>query len=78
MTAALNLEPNIAAPDDFYETLLGAHRRLSAAQSAAVNARLILLLANHVGDMDVLRQAVAKAREGIEPVGGDDTLHARA
>ena len=61
----LNTEPNIAAPDDFYEALIEAHRGLDMAQSARVNARLILLLANHVGDLAVLREALAKARAGV-------------
>jgi hypothetical protein len=56
---------NLAAPDDFYEALVDAHRDLSDAQSALVNAKLVLLLANHVGDMDVLRDALAAAREDV-------------
>ena len=63
----LIIEPNIAAPDDFYEALLDLHRGLDAAQSASVNARLILLLANHVGDLDVLREAMRRARAGVAP-----------
>ena len=63
----LNIEPNIAAPDDFYEALLDMHRGLDAAQSATVNARLILLLANHVGDLDVLREAMRRARADVAP-----------
>ncbi|MEO7150415.1 MAG: DUF2783 domain-containing protein [Burkholderiaceae bacterium] len=55
-------EPHLEAPDDFYEALIDAHRDLSTEQSAAFNARLILLLANHVGDLEVLRQALAAAR----------------
>ena len=74
----LNTEPNIAAPDDFYEALIETHRGLSAEQSALVNAKLILLLANHVGDLGVLREAMAKAREGITPAGQDATLRAVA
>ena len=62
----LNVEPNIAAPDDYYEELVEAHRNLSPEASARLNAKLILLLANHVGDLEVLRQAIATAREGIE------------
>ncbi|HKP65213.1 MAG TPA: DUF2783 domain-containing protein [Casimicrobiaceae bacterium] len=58
----LNIEPNIASPDDFYEALLDAHRDLTRDESDALNARLILLLANHVGDIDVLREALAEAR----------------
>lgn len=61
----LNTEPNIAAPDDFYEELIALHRGLSDEQSALVNAKLILLLANHIGDMQVLRTAMAAAREDV-------------
>jgi hypothetical protein len=64
--ASLNIEPNLAAPDDFYEALIELHRELSDEQSELVNARLILLLANHVGDLTVLREAMRRAREGIE------------
>ena len=73
---ALNTEPNIAAPDDFYEALIETHRGLSPEQSALVNAKLILLLANHVGDLGVLREAMAKAREGVTPAGGDAAARA--
>ena len=55
--------PNFRAPDDFYEALIDAHRELTTAQSHALNARLVLLLANHIGDLDVLREALALARE---------------
>ena len=61
----LNTEPNITAPDDFYQELIDLHRDLTEAQSALVNAKLILLLANHIGDIAVLRQAMMAAREGI-------------
>ena len=61
----LNTEPNIAASDDFYEELIDLHRDLTDEQSALVNAKLILLLANHIGDMEVLRAAVAAAREDV-------------
>ena len=70
----LNTDPNIAAPDDFYEALVDMHRDLAPDQSRLVNAKLILLLANHVGDPAVLRQAMAKAREGIAPAGQDGVL----
>ena len=63
--ATLNTDPNVAAPDDFYERLIATHRGLTDAQSALVNAKLILLLANHIGDVDVLAQAMTAAREGI-------------
>jgi hypothetical protein len=59
----LNTEPNLVAPDDFYEELIDLHRDLSDEQSALVNAKLILLLANHIGDIGVLRAAISAARE---------------
>ncbi|WP_415404864.1 DUF2783 domain-containing protein [Tateyamaria sp. SN3-11] len=58
----LNLEPNIADPDGFYDELLAAHQGLSKEDSDALNARLILVLANHIGDRDVLRAALAAAK----------------
>ena len=61
----LNTEPNIPAADDFYQELIDLHRDLSDEQSALVNAKLILLLANHVGDLEVLREAMAAAREDV-------------
>ena len=63
--SALNSEINIAAPDDFYEELIELHRGLSDKQSALVNAKLILLLANHIGDATVLREAMRAAREDV-------------
>ena len=56
-------EPNLSAPDDFYEALIEAHKDLSNEQSHALNARLVLLLANHIGALPVLRQALLAARE---------------
>ncbi len=72
---ALNTDPNFHEPgkryfrafspgDDFYEALIETHRDLSDEQSAMVNARLVLLLANHIGDLSVLREAMKIAREG--------------
>jgi hypothetical protein len=58
----LNTEPHLDAPDDFYEALIETHAGLDAAQSHALNARLVLLLANHIGDLDVLKAALAAAR----------------
>ena len=55
--------PHLSAPDDFYEALIAAHRDLSVAQSHALNARLVLLLANHVGAQAVLQQALDAARD---------------
>lgn len=58
----LNTKPNIAAADDFYAALLKAHEEFDKAESDAFNARLILILANHVGDWDVLTQALEAAK----------------
>ena len=56
--AELKTELNLAFPDDFYEALVALHRGLTDEQSEMANARLILLLANHIGDMSVLREAM--------------------
>ncbi|AZG12605.1 MULTISPECIES: DUF2783 domain-containing protein [Cupriavidus] len=58
----LNTAPNLARPDDFYEALIDMHRDLDDAASQAANARLILLLANHIGDHDTLVEAMRLAR----------------
>lgn len=60
--STLILTQNIDVPDDFYAELLSAHEGLNKAQSDALNARLLLILANHVGDHAVLRQALAVAQ----------------
>lgn len=60
--------------DDFYAALLEAHAGLSDILSARLNARLVLLLANQVGDRAILLAALARAREGLDAMpGGDDT-----
>lgn len=59
----LNTEPNITGPDDFYQDLIDLHRDLSDEKSAKVNARLILLLANHIGDREILKEAMRLARQ---------------
>jgi hypothetical protein len=62
MTGKLKTETAFANPDDFYEALIEAHRGLSEEQSAQLNAKLILLLSNHIGDLDIIREALALAR----------------
>lgn len=57
----LQLKPNIADPDRFYEMLINAQRDLSDDEVEMMNAKLILILANHVGDRDVLDEAIAVA-----------------
>lgn len=59
---ALITGPNIADADGFYEKLIDLHQGLSEAQSHLVNAKLVLLLANHVGDPEVLEAALRAAR----------------
>jgi hypothetical protein len=72
----LNLQPNLSEPgkryfqtftpgDDFYEALIETHKDLTDDQSTLVNAKLVLLLANHVGDLTVLREAMQIARQGV-------------
>ena len=58
----LILTPNINRADDFYAELLAAHEGLSKEDSDALNARLILILANHVGSRNALSQAVEAAK----------------
>lgn len=61
----LNTQPNLVQPDDFYQALIEAHAGLSDTQSAALNARLILLLANQVGDLETLKEAINAARSSL-------------
>lgn len=63
MTMPLNTEPNLPLADEFYQALIDMHQGLSDEQSQAVNAKLILLLSNHIGDLDILKQAMEIARE---------------
>ncbi len=51
--------------DEVYERLVAAHHGLSDEQSGALNARLVLLLANQVGDADVVAAAIAAARASL-------------
>lgn len=62
----LNTNANIDRPDEFYAALIDAHDGLGDDESAAFNARLILLLCNHIGDREILAQAIAAARGRIE------------
>ncbi len=57
------VKPNWSDADGFYELLLDAHQGLSREQSESLNARLILLLANQVGDADTLTQCLSAARD---------------
>ncbi|MGI9355985.1 MAG: DUF2783 domain-containing protein [Rhizobiaceae bacterium] len=61
--AQLNLSPNLQNSDDFYAALLEAHDGLDEPAMHALNARLILILANHIGNNNVLEQALQAARK---------------
>jgi hypothetical protein len=58
-------DTNVADPDGLYAVLIDAHGDLDDDQSQALNARLVLLLANHIGDAAVLREAIAVARRSM-------------
>lgn len=58
----LNHQPNLADPDGFYEALIDSQRELSEEQCELMNARLVLVLANHIGDRAVLDEALRVAR----------------
>ena len=58
----LNRQPNIPDPDGFYEELIASQRELSDEQADMLLAKLVLILANHVGNREVLREALALAR----------------
>lgn len=60
--SALRTEPRLADPDALYAALMDAHRDLDDAASRALDARLVLILANHIGDAAVLEEAIALAR----------------
>ena len=58
----LNTQPNMASYDDYYEELITSHQGLETEESHAMNARLVLLLSNHIGDLGVLQDALRIAR----------------
>ena len=62
---SLITQTNLTAPDDFYACLIDAHRDLTISQSHAMNAALVLLLANHIGDLDVIKQALSLAHQAV-------------
>ena len=64
---SLVLEPNFTNPDDFYAALLRAHDGLTEDETHALNARLILILANHIGDLPTLEAALVAARGSALP-----------
>jgi len=67
----LNTQANAFAYDDMYEALIAAHQGLSTEQSHALNARLVLLMANHISDLGVLKDAFRLARRSAAPEAGE-------
>jgi hypothetical protein len=65
--SALVTESRLADPDRTYRALIEAHRGLSEEDSAGLNSRLVLILANHIGDHVVLQEAIALAKQSMEP-----------
>ena len=65
----LNSDPHIVRPDDFYAALIALHEGRSKAESDAINARLILILANHIGDAGVLEEALKAAASAVHATG---------
>lgn len=57
----LNVTLNMANPDGFYKELIDSQRQMNEAEAAVMNCKLVLLLANHIGDAEVLRQALRAA-----------------
>jgi 3-(3-hydroxy-phenyl)propionate hydroxylase len=70
--ASLILDPNIQDPDGFYRELMDSQRELSDEQAASMNAKLVLLLANHIGNRAVLSEAIAKASQQTAGCGGGE------
>ena len=66
MAERMRTDLNIADADAFYEALIRSHEGLSDDDSNLLNARLVLLLANQVGDMAILQQCLAAARDGLD------------
>lgn len=70
----LNLEPNIPDPDAFYETLIKAQQGLDDEAAQKINSRLILILANHIGDNEILADAIAVASKTNSREQPEDSL----
>jgi hypothetical protein len=62
----LSTRSNFADPDTAYRMLVEAHRGLSEEESALLDTALVLTLANHIGDVDVLREALELARRQLQ------------
>jgi hypothetical protein len=65
MSIVLSTKSNFSDPDAAYRLIVEAHRGLSDEQSASLDAALVLILANHIGDLDLLREAMALAKRRV-------------
>jgi len=61
----LNLRPNLSDPDDIYAQIISGHDGLDDEASQRLNARLILILINHIGEPGVIAEAISAARLGV-------------
>ena len=66
---ALSTSSNFAKPDDAFRMIVEAHRGLSDGQSADLDAALVLVLANHIGELEVLREAIELAKRRLVDAG---------
>jgi hypothetical protein len=74
----LSTQSNFADPDAAYRLIVEAHRGIDDAQSAALDAALVLVLANHIGDLDVLREAIALAKRRLPEIREPQNRHSGA
>ena len=72
---SLSTSSNFAKPDDAFRAIVEAHRGLSEAESAELDTTLVLLLANHIGDLEILRQAIALAKRRVNDSGQHQQQH---
>jgi hypothetical protein len=74
----LSTQSNFADPDAAYRLIVEAHRGIDDAQSTALDAALVLVLANHIGDLDVLREAIALAKRRLPEIREPHHCHSGA
>jgi hypothetical protein len=67
MTTKLKTDPRIPNPDTFYIALADLHKDVSLEESLVINAKLVFLLANHIGDQAVLMEAIEAVKSNRRP-----------
>lgn len=72
MTNKLRTELGVDSPDDFYARLIEMHEGLSSEESHKINAKVILMLANHIGDTDVLYEVLDYVSKDLEGLRGSE------